>query len=158
MASELVCGADFSCKLMCGAGPGDLGGARGSASAENPGKTGPKISSQTAFGCPVSQSHGSGAEHPAVGPRQGRSPGGVAKAESPAKGGPRPRHSRRVSRPQRWSLRAGSGYLKAVWLENFGTVLPGFSAEADPRNPPRSPGLAPHIHLHEQSAPRTDSN
>ena len=26
---ELVCGADFSWKLMCGAGPGDLGGSRG---------------------------------------------------------------------------------------------------------------------------------
>ena len=29
MALELVCGADFSCKLMCGAGPGDLGGPGG---------------------------------------------------------------------------------------------------------------------------------
>ena len=28
-ALELVCGADFSCKLTCGAGPGDLGGFRG---------------------------------------------------------------------------------------------------------------------------------
>jgi len=26
MAFKLVCGADFSCILMCGAGPGDLGG------------------------------------------------------------------------------------------------------------------------------------
>jgi len=26
MALKLVCGADFSCILMCGAGPGDLGG------------------------------------------------------------------------------------------------------------------------------------
>jgi len=33
---ELVRGADFSWKLMCGAGPGDLGGSRGSNSAENP--------------------------------------------------------------------------------------------------------------------------
>ena len=46
---EVVRGADFSWKLMCGAGPGDLGGSRGSASAENPGKTVPKVSSQTAF-------------------------------------------------------------------------------------------------------------
>ena len=51
-ALDLACGADFSCKLMCGAGP-DLGESRGSASAENPGKTGPKISSQTAFRYPV---------------------------------------------------------------------------------------------------------
>ena len=35
---------------MCGAGPGDLGGgSRGSVSAENQWKTGPNISSQTAF-------------------------------------------------------------------------------------------------------------
>ena len=53
MALELVCGADFSWKLMCGAGPGDLGGSRGSASAGNLGKTGPKISSQAAFRYPV---------------------------------------------------------------------------------------------------------
>jgi len=37
---------------MCGAGPGDLGGSRGSASAENPEKTGLKISSITAFRYP----------------------------------------------------------------------------------------------------------
>jgi len=37
-ALELVSGADFSWKLMCGADPGDLGGARGSISAGNPGK------------------------------------------------------------------------------------------------------------------------
>ena len=29
MASELVCRADFSWKLLCGAGPGDLGGVPG---------------------------------------------------------------------------------------------------------------------------------
>jgi len=29
-ALELVSGADFSCILMCGAGPGDLGRSRGS--------------------------------------------------------------------------------------------------------------------------------
>ena len=29
LALELVCGADFSCLLMCGAGPGDLGGGPG---------------------------------------------------------------------------------------------------------------------------------
>jgi len=52
LALELVCGANFSWKLMCGAGPGDLGGSRGSASAENPRKTWPKISSQTAFRYP----------------------------------------------------------------------------------------------------------
>jgi len=53
-ALELICGADFSCKLMCRAGPGDPGGSRGAASAENPRKTGPKISCQTAFRYPVS--------------------------------------------------------------------------------------------------------
>jgi len=47
-ASKLVCGAVFSCKLMCREGPGDLGGSRVSVSAETPGKAGPKISSQTA--------------------------------------------------------------------------------------------------------------
>ena len=53
MALELVCGADFSLKWMCGAGPSDLGRSRGPVSAENPRKTGPKISSQTAFRYPV---------------------------------------------------------------------------------------------------------
>ena len=53
MALEFVRVADFSCKLMCGAGPGDLGGSRGSPSAENPRKTGPEISSQTAFKYPA---------------------------------------------------------------------------------------------------------
>ena len=53
IALELVRFADFSCILMCGAGPGDLGGSRGSASAENPRTTGPKISSQTAFRYPA---------------------------------------------------------------------------------------------------------
>ena len=62
MALELVCGADFSCcKLMCGPGPGDLGGSRGSVSAKISGKTAPKLSSQTAFrypeGLPASQMH-----------------------------------------------------------------------------------------------------
>ena len=31
IALELICGAGFAWKLMCGAGPGDLGGSRGSA-------------------------------------------------------------------------------------------------------------------------------
>ena len=52
IALEWVCGADFSWKLMCVAGPGDLGGSRGPASAENPGKTRPKISGQIAFRYP----------------------------------------------------------------------------------------------------------
>ena len=51
-ALELVYGADFSWRLICGAGPGDLGGSRGSISAKVLGKTGPKISSQTAFRYP----------------------------------------------------------------------------------------------------------
>ena len=53
-ALELVSGAGFSFKLMCGAGPGDLGGSWGSASAEDPRKTEPKISNQAAFKCPGS--------------------------------------------------------------------------------------------------------
>ena len=52
---------------------------------------------------------------------------------------------------------AGPGYLKAVWLEIFGPVFPGFSAEIDPRDPPRSPGPASHINFHEKSAPQTNS-
>ena len=61
-----------------------------------------------------------------------------------------------------WVLGVGAcfsetGYLKAVWLEIFGPVFPGFLAEADPRDPHRSPGPAPHINLHEKSAPLTDS-
>ena len=50
-----------------------------------------------------------------------------------------------------------SGYLKGVWLEMFGRSFPGFSAETDPRDTPGSPGPAPHISLHEKSAPRTNS-
>ena len=49
MALEVPCGSDFSCKLMCGAGPGDLEGSRGSVSVEIFWKIGPRISSQTAF-------------------------------------------------------------------------------------------------------------
>jgi len=44
LALDLVCGADFSWKLMSGAGPGDLEGSRGSESAETPRKTWPKLS------------------------------------------------------------------------------------------------------------------
>ena len=40
MALELVCGADFSWKLICGAVPCDLGRSRGAASAEISGKPG----------------------------------------------------------------------------------------------------------------------
>ena len=53
LALDLVCGVDFSCKFMCGAGPGDLGRSQGSGPAEISGKTGTKISSQTAFRYPV---------------------------------------------------------------------------------------------------------
>ena len=55
LALELVCGADFSCKLMCGAGPGDLGGSPGSGSAENRWKTGRTIFGQAAFRYPASE-------------------------------------------------------------------------------------------------------
>ena len=50
-----------------------------------------------------------------------------------------------------------SGYLKAVWLEIFGPIFIGFSAEIDPRDPSRSPGPAPHINVHEKSTPQTKS-
>jgi len=46
MDLDFVCEAVFSCILMCGASPGDLGGSRRSASAENPRKTGPSPSSR----------------------------------------------------------------------------------------------------------------
>ena len=36
-------------------------------------------------------------------------------------------------------------------------VFPRFPAEADPRDPPRSPGPAPHINFDERSAPQTNS-
>ena len=39
----------------------------------------------------------------------------------------------------------------------FGPFFTGFSAEADPRDPPRSPGPAPHINFNEKSAPQTNS-
>ena len=48
-------------------------------------------------------------------------------------------------------------YLKAVWLEMFGPVLLEISAEIDPRELFRSPGPAPHINLHEKTAPQTNS-
>ena len=56
-----------------------------------------------------------------------------------------------------WSL-IKTGYLKAVWLEIFGPLLPEIPADIDPRDPLRSPGPAPHINFHEQSAPQTNSN
>jgi len=43
---------------MCGDGPGDLGVSRGSASAENHWKAGPKMSSQTAFRYPATAEKG----------------------------------------------------------------------------------------------------
>ena len=50
-----------------------------------------------------------------------------------------------------------SGYLEGVWLEIFGPVFPGFPADTDPRDPPRSPGPAPDINFHEKSVPLTNS-
>ena len=38
LALELISGADFSWKLKCEAGPGDLGGSRGSVWAQSPGE------------------------------------------------------------------------------------------------------------------------
>ena len=51
---------------------------------------------------------------------------------------------------------ASAGHLKVVWPEIFGPVFPGFPAETDPRDPPRSPGPAPHVKRHEKSAPQTN--
>ena len=48
---ELVCGADFQWKLMCGAGPGDLGGSQGAIAAEISRETVPKMA-----GCEVVRS------------------------------------------------------------------------------------------------------
>ena len=49
LALELVCGANFSWKLMCGAGPGDLRESGGRLRAKTTGKTVPKVSSLAAF-------------------------------------------------------------------------------------------------------------
>ena len=147
MASELVCGADFSCKLMCGAGPGDQGGSRGSDSAENHRKTGPKISSQTAFRYPgqdlpdecfgVPQADGllvavSHAWRNQTHPDPTASKFeviclhmGVAPASCPFKGPPGP-------------LKGHRGPLKdpGVLLETFGPVFLEISAETDSPDPP----------------------
>jgi len=137
MALELVCGAGFSCELMCGAGPGDLRGSRGSVSAENPGRTGPKISSHIAFRYPAGdQTLDFRARQRALRPR----PPAVHNLQTDE------------CRPD-LQIR----YLKAVWLEIFGPVFHGCPAETDPRDPPRSPGLAPHINFRENSAPQTTS-
>ena len=50
-----------------------------------------------------------------------------------------------------------TGYLKAIWMDIFGPVSNEFPAKTDPRAPPRSPGSAPHINVHQKSAPQTDS-
>ena len=50
VALESACGANLSCKLMCGAGPGCH---RGPDLAEDPGKAGPTISGKTAFKYPA---------------------------------------------------------------------------------------------------------
>ena len=60
-------------------------------------------------------------------------------------------------RQTRAAPKLNTRYLKAVWLEIFGPVFQGFPAESDPRDPPTSPRPAPHIHLHEKSAPQTNS-
>ena len=52
------------------------------------------------------------------------------------------------------SHRGFAGYLK---VEIFGPVFSGFPAETDPRDPPRSPGPAPHVKMHEKSAPENNS-
>ena len=77
-------------------------------------------------------------------------PGGAPAADNPMKTGPGGALCRQLPGPSVVGL-------KAVWLDIFGPVFPGFAAETEPRDPPRSRGPAPHINLHEESAPRTDS-
>ena len=52
-------------------------------------------------------------------------------------------------------MQADAG-MKAVWLKMFGPVFLGFRQKIDPRDTPRSPGPAPHINLHQKSAPETN--
>jgi len=51
--------------------------------------------------------------------------------------------------------KAGSGYLKAVWLKVVGPVFLRLARRSTPGPPPRSPGLARDINLHQKSAPET---
>ena len=46
-----------------------------------------------------------------------------------------------------------TGYLRAVWLEIFGPVFPCIFG----RDPPRSPGPAPHINFYKRSAPQANA-
>jgi len=112
----------------------------------NPGRKSPaKLPSSSQVG-PPSVSCGSRVMR--VGPRRRRRQGPTAMTRDKrgAKEGPT---CLREARP---------GYLNAIWPEIFGLVFPGFSAEAGPRDPPRSPGPAPHINFQEKSAPQTHSN
>ena len=117
-------------------GPRRSRASRGSASVENPGKTGPKISSQTAFGCPVFW--GPGCPGGPTKPTKGlpASPKGVWEGlRGPT--GPA-RTSNIVARQPIQNplmIYFSTGYLKAVWLEIFGPVFLEISAETDPRDP-----------------------
>jgi len=130
---------------MCGAGPGDLGESRGADQAENPGKTGPNISGQTAFkypGCPPGSSNlgvGFGATLGPARPGRKHTPG----AQPPLSGCHR---GREIANGQ-WS--APKNWVPEDSLAgDFRPGLPGISAKSDPRDPPRSPGPAPHINSH----------
>jgi len=139
---NLVCGADVSRKLMCGAGPGDLGGSRGSDSAQISGKTGPKISSLTAFRYPAppppkpSEGRAGIISMPAG---AGRGPPWISALPHTPLPIPRSTADRRAARQSR-----NPGHLKALWLEIFGPFFLGFTAESDPqdtldcRGPPRT--------------------
>ena len=160
MALEWVCGADFSCNLMCGAGPGDLGGSRGSISAGNPRKTGPEISSQTACRYPID------GWLPVLAAWRGVPDAGVptseatgCEAQQKVNGGlPGGENSGR-SRPPRLTYRGGSkdqnfyftffkrfpaelGPGTPNWIPegsragNFRSGSPGFEPEHRPRGPP----------------------
>ena len=50
----------------------------------------------------------------------------------------------------------GAGYLKAVWLKHSGRFSWVLGRRSTP-GPPRSPGLARNINLHQKSAPETNS-
>jgi len=143
MALEWVSGADFSCTLMCGAGPGDLGGSRGSVSAQNPGKPGRKSPARLPLG---SQSTTYPPPEPLFrvvgGCPEGRPVGDELSPLPEVRGGARHRGS-------------PCGFLS--WVPEGSLAGLGFPAVIDPRDPLRSPGPAPHINLHEKSAPQTNS-
>jgi len=120
-ALELGSGADLRSTLMCGTGPGDLGG------------PGVYLSLARLL---------SGTQDPPTTER------GLAQFE----------RYESIARTWSWLFYLySSPCLNAVWLEIFGPVFPGCPADTDPRDPPISPGSAPHISLRIKSHPPTNS-